>query len=73
MSMFFFLAIDYHFVYDSVTMQAQREMPPDMQCKDKFLLQSAVASPGATTKDITSEMVIIKHRTMLPFILVLKD
>ncbi|XP_043716045.1 vesicle-associated protein 1-2-like isoform X1 [Telopea speciosissima] len=39
-----------------VTMQAQREAPPDMQCKDKFLLQSAVASPGATAKDITPEM-----------------
>ncbi|KAD6453134.1 hypothetical protein E3N88_07839 [Mikania micrantha] len=39
-----------------VTMQAQREAPPDMQCKDKFLLQSAVASPGATTKDITPEL-----------------
>jgi hypothetical protein len=39
-----------------VTMQAQKEAPPDMQCKDKFLLQSAVASPGATTKDITTEM-----------------
>ncbi|PSS11531.1 Vesicle-associated protein 1-1, N-terminally processed like [Actinidia chinensis var. chinensis] len=39
-----------------VTMQAQKEAPPDMQCKDKFLLQSAVASPGATPKDITSEM-----------------
>jgi len=39
-----------------VTMQAQKEAPSDMQCKDKFLLQSAVASPGATTKDITTEM-----------------
>ena len=39
-----------------VTMQAQKEAPPDMQCKDKFLLQSVVASPGATTKDITPEM-----------------
>jgi len=39
-----------------VTMQAQKEAPPDMQCKDKFLLQSALASPGATTKDITPEM-----------------
>ncbi|KAI3804234.1 hypothetical protein L1987_25624 [Smallanthus sonchifolius] len=37
----------------TVTMQAQKEAPPDMQCKDKFLLQSAVASHGATTKDIT--------------------
>ncbi|CAN4125171.1 unnamed protein product [Withania somnifera] len=39
-----------------VTMQAQKEVPSDMQCKDKFLLQSVVASPGATAKDITPEM-----------------
>ncbi|KAK4435030.1 Vesicle-associated protein 1-2 [Sesamum alatum] len=39
-----------------VTMQAQKEAPLDMQCKDKFLLQSVVASPGATAKDITTEM-----------------
>ncbi|XP_019189007.1 PREDICTED: vesicle-associated protein 1-2 [Ipomoea nil] len=39
-----------------VTMQAQKEAPPDMQCKDKFLLQCAIASPGATPKDITPEM-----------------
>ncbi|KAJ6809775.1 vesicle-associated protein 1-1-like [Iris pallida] len=39
-----------------VTMQAQREMPPDMQCKDKFLVQSVVASPGVTVKDVTPEM-----------------
>lgn len=39
-------------------MQAQKENPPDMLCKDKFLLQSVVASPGATTKDINPEMVI---------------
>ncbi|CAK7347863.1 unnamed protein product [Dovyalis caffra] len=39
-----------------VTMQAQKEMPPDMQCKDKFLLQSVITSPGATAKDITPEM-----------------
>ncbi|MED6150375.1 Vesicle-associated protein 1-2 [Stylosanthes scabra] len=39
-----------------VTMQAQKEAPPDMQCKDKFLLQSVVANPGATPKDITPEM-----------------
>ncbi|KAI3756825.1 hypothetical protein L1987_56648 [Smallanthus sonchifolius] len=40
----------------TVTMQAQKEAPLDMQCKDKFLLQTAVASPGATTKDITPEL-----------------
>ncbi|KAK1435938.1 hypothetical protein QVD17_01711 [Tagetes erecta] len=39
-----------------VTMQAQKEAPPDMQCKDKFLLQSVVASPGAAPKDVTPEM-----------------
>ncbi|XP_071691162.1 vesicle-associated protein 1-2-like [Rutidosis leptorrhynchoides] len=40
----------------TVTMQAQREAPPDMVCKDKFLLQSAVASPGSVPKDITPEL-----------------
>ncbi|KAK9068253.1 hypothetical protein SSX86_012364 [Deinandra increscens subsp. villosa] len=39
-----------------VTMQSQKEAPLDMQCKDRFLLQSAVASPGATAKDITPEL-----------------
>ncbi|XWS35652.1 hypothetical protein CRYUN_Cryun20dG0015100 [Craigia yunnanensis] len=39
-----------------VTMQAQKETPLDMQCKDKFLLQCVFASPGATAKDITPEM-----------------
>ncbi|KAF6175389.1 hypothetical protein GIB67_036480 [Kingdonia uniflora] len=39
-----------------VTMQAQREAPPDLQCKDKFLLQSVVATNGATTKDVNPEM-----------------
>lgn len=39
-----------------VTMQAQKEFPPDMQCKDKFLLQSVIATHGASVKDITPEM-----------------
>ncbi|GKV38057.1 hypothetical protein SLEP1_g46007 [Rubroshorea leprosula] len=39
-----------------VTMQAQKEAPLDMQCKDKFLLQSVKAHDGATAKDITAEM-----------------
>lgn len=38
-------------------MQAQREAPPDMQCKDKFLLQAVIVEQGVTTKDITAEMV----------------
>ncbi|XP_071698478.1 vesicle-associated protein 1-1-like [Rutidosis leptorrhynchoides] len=40
----------------TVTMQAQKEAPPDMQCKDKFLLQSVVATAGVAPKDITPEM-----------------
>ncbi|KAL1556276.1 vesicle-associated protein 1-1-like [Salvia divinorum] len=40
----------------NVTMQAQREAPSDMQCKDKFLLQSIVTSPDTNPKDITPEM-----------------
>ncbi|XP_068635802.1 vesicle-associated protein 1-3-like [Aristolochia californica] len=40
----------------TVTMQAQKEAPSDMQCKDKFLLQSVTVNIGATTKDITPDM-----------------
>ncbi|WVZ95015.1 hypothetical protein U9M48_040825 [Paspalum notatum var. saurae] len=39
-----------------VTMQAQREAPADMQCKDKFLVQSVVAPAGITVKEVTGEM-----------------
>ncbi|XP_022758755.1 vesicle-associated protein 1-2-like isoform X2 [Durio zibethinus] len=39
-----------------VTMQAQKEAPPDLQCRDKFLLQSVKANDGASPKDITAEM-----------------
>ncbi|KAJ6342294.1 hypothetical protein OIU78_010259, partial [Salix suchowensis] len=39
-----------------VTMQAQKEAPLDMQCKDKFLLQSVIANDGVTAKDINAEM-----------------
>ncbi|XP_042520792.1 vesicle-associated protein 1-1-like [Macadamia integrifolia] len=37
----------------TVTMQAQREAPPDMQCKDKFLIQSTIVPFGTTEEDIT--------------------
>lgn len=40
----------------TVTMQAQRSMPPDMQCKDKFLIQSTVVPSGTTEDGITSDM-----------------
>ncbi|CAN6477059.1 unnamed protein product [Victoria cruziana] len=39
----------------TVTMQAQSEAPPDMRCKDRFLVQSVVTSHGATSKDINAE------------------
>ena len=38
-------------------MQAQREAPTDLQCKDKFLVQSVAAENGAATQDITAPMV----------------
>ncbi|GJN12416.1 hypothetical protein PR202_ga30691 [Eleusine coracana subsp. coracana] len=40
----------------TVSMQAQKEAPPDMQCKDKFLVQSVAAESGATTQDVTAAM-----------------
>lgn len=40
-------------------MQAQKEAPQDMQCKDKFLVQSVIANSGATAKDISANMVIL--------------
>ncbi|KAL3537000.1 hypothetical protein ACH5RR_000366 [Cinchona calisaya] len=39
-----------------VTMQAQKEAPADLQCKDKFLVQSVLSSPGVAAKDITPNM-----------------
>ena len=44
-------------------MQAQKEVPTDLQCKDKFLVQSAVVTEGTAVKDITGEMVL--HSLML--------
>ncbi|KAL3505792.1 hypothetical protein ACH5RR_031174 [Cinchona calisaya] len=39
--------------YDfTVTIQAQNSAPSDMQCKDKFLIQSTVAPFGTTEEDI---------------------
>ncbi|XP_060211505.1 vesicle-associated protein 1-2-like isoform X2 [Lycium barbarum] len=40
----------------TVTMQPQKELPPDMQCKDKFLVQSVITNPGSTPKDINPDM-----------------
>ncbi|BFG15189.1 hypothetical protein CerSpe_014630 [Prunus speciosa] len=40
----------------TVTMQAQRVAPPDLQCKDKFLILSTVIPFGTTEEEITSDM-----------------
>ncbi|XP_044476306.1 vesicle-associated protein 2-1-like [Mangifera indica] len=35
-----------------VTLQAQREAPPEMQCKDKFLLQSVIVIPNIDVDEL---------------------
>ncbi|KAK9120642.1 hypothetical protein Syun_018259 [Stephania yunnanensis] len=40
----------------TVTMQAQKDVPTDMQSKDKFLIQWIAAPIGMTSQEITSEM-----------------
>ncbi|CAN6575575.1 unnamed protein product [Malus baccata var. baccata] len=40
----------------SVTMQAPRTSMTDMDCKDKFLIQSTVVSSATTDEDVTSSM-----------------
>ncbi len=47
-----------------VTMQAQREAPPDMQCKDKFLVQSVIAPVGSSPKDVSQELVGIPNMSL---------
>ncbi|KAL2896703.1 Vesicle-associated protein 2-2 [Bienertia sinuspersici] len=42
----------------TVTMQVQRATPLDLQCKDKFLIQSTVVPSGTTEEDITSDMFV---------------
>jgi len=62
------LRVSYLHFHFAVTMQGRKEAPLDMQCNDKFLLQSIAARPGATTKDITPKMVntkIIRKRVCL--------
>jgi hypothetical protein len=41
----------------SVTLQAQREYPLDMQCKDKFLLQSTIVPPPANVDELPPDTV----------------
>lgn len=43
----------------AVTMQAQRAAPPDMICKDKFLIQTTVVPVGTTEEMIISSLVCV--------------
>ncbi|CAK9173308.1 unnamed protein product [Ilex paraguariensis] len=38
-----------------VTLQAQREYPSDMQCKDKFLLQSTIVPPHSDVDELPQD------------------
>ncbi|KAF6158830.1 hypothetical protein GIB67_012473 [Kingdonia uniflora] len=38
-----------------VTLQAQRQYPPDMQCKDKFLLQSTIVPPNTDVDEMPQD------------------
>lgn len=44
--------------YFVVMMRALREAPHNIRCKDKFMIQSAVATPGATLEDARKMVVI---------------
>lgn len=46
-------------------MQAQRTIPPNMICKDKFLLQCAMVVAGTTEEDITSDTVPLEDFSLL--------
>jgi len=41
-----------------VTLQAQREYPPDMHCKDKFLLQSTIVPPNTDVDELPQDTFI---------------
>jgi hypothetical protein len=52
---FFSIPLDLFVFYcllNAVTMQAQRTAPPDMQLKDKFLVQTTVVPPGTSDEDL---------------------
>nr|XP_051177033.1 pollen receptor-like kinase 1 [Lolium perenne] len=44
----------------SVTMGTQSEAPPEMQCRDKFLVQSVVVREGTTVEDVTEDKDMFK-------------
>jgi len=51
--------IDSHspFGINAVIMQALKQAPPDMTCKDKFLIQSRIVTAETKEEELTSEMV----------------
>ncbi|EXB67658.1 Vesicle-associated protein 2-2 [Morus notabilis] len=42
----------------AVTMQVPRTFPLDLECKDKFLIQSTIVSPETTDEQITASMFV---------------
>lgn len=42
-------------------MQASKETPPDMQLKDKFLIQSTVVPYGSMDEDVVPSFVSIQQ------------
>lgn len=54
-----YVRIDLEFIYSAVTMTGPQALPPEVQCKDKFLIKSVVASPCATTEDVVRKLVIL--------------
>lgn len=54
-----YVRIDLEFIYSAVTMTGPQALPPEGQCKDKFLIKSVVASPCATTEDVVRKLVIL--------------
>lgn len=38
-------------------MQAQKVAPPEMQCKDKFLVQSTIVPFGTSEEEVASDLV----------------
>jgi hypothetical protein len=42
---------------DTVTLQAQKEYPPDLQCKDKFLIQSTRVAASTDMDEIPPDTV----------------
>ena len=51
-----------------VTLQAQREYPPDMQCKDKFLLQSTIVSRNIDVNEVPQDTVRMLFREHFNFL-----